>query len=85
MGKTETSRKPTFQEALAVWAKVSVLSAVVGVILNLSLWFALHVLFGTVTATLHGPLRLWTPDVASLNVEALVLATFAALLLFGLR
>src|SRR5215510_893577 len=26
MGTTETSRKPTFQEALAVWAKVSVLS-----------------------------------------------------------
>jgi chromate transporter len=26
MGKTETSRKPTFQEALAVWANVGVLS-----------------------------------------------------------
>lgn len=62
-----------------------VTAAVVGVIFNLSLWFALHVLFGTVSATWHGPLRLWTPDPASLNVEALMLAILAALLLFGLR
>jgi chromate transporter len=33
----------------------------------------------------HGPLRLWTPDLASLNVEALSLAFLAGLLLFGLR
>jgi hypothetical protein len=30
-------------------------------------------------------LRLWTPDLASLNVEALSLAILAGLLLFGLR
>jgi chromate transporter len=51
----------------------------------LSLWFALHVLFGTVTAIRHGPLLLWTPDWATLNVEALSLAILAAALLFGLR
>ena len=62
-----------------------VTAAVVGVIFNLSLWFALHVLFGAVTATWHGPLGLWTPDPASLNVEALALSIFAALLLFSLR
>jgi chromate transporter len=66
-------------------ALAGVTAAVVGVIFNLSLWFALHVLFGAVTATWHGPLRLWTPDFASLNVEALVLAILAASLLFGLR
>lgn len=66
-------------------ALAGVTAAVVGVIFNLSLWFALHVLFGTVTATWHGPLRLWTPDPASLNVQAFVLAILAALLLFGLR
>src|SRR5262249_13746044 len=75
---------PKLQPRLA-GALAGVTAAVVGVIFNLSLWFALHVLFGTVSATRHGPLRLWTPDPASLNVEALMLAILAALLLFGLR
>src|SRR6187431_2727738 len=66
-------------------ALAGVTAAVVGLIFNLSLWFALHVLFGAVTATWHGPLRLWTPDPASLNMEALTLSIFAALLLFSLR
>ena len=74
------SASPRLAGALA-----GVTAAVVGVILNLSLWFALHVLFGTVTATRHGPVLLWTPDLATLNVEALVLAILAAALLFGLR
>jgi chromate transporter len=72
------SASPRLAGALA-----GVTAAVVGVILNLSLWFALHVLFGTVTATRHGPVQLWTPDLASLNVEALLLAILAAVLLFG--
>ena len=72
------SANPRLASALA-----GVTAAVVGVILNLSLWFALHVLFGTVTATWHGPLQLWTPDLATLNVEALALAILAAILLFG--
>jgi chromate transporter len=62
-----------------------VTAAVVGVILNLSLWFALHVIFGTVTAVRHGPVLLWTPDLASLNVETLLLALLASILLFGFR
>jgi chromate transporter len=74
------SSNPRLAGALA-----GVTAAVVGVIFNLSLWFALHVLFGAITTTWHGPLRLWTPDPASLNVEALTLSIFAALLLFGLR
>ena len=63
------SANPRLAGALA-----GVTAAVVGVILNLSLWFALHVLFGSVTATWHGPVRLWTPELASLNVEALLLS-----------
>jgi chromate transporter len=74
------SANPRLAGALA-----GVTAAVVGVILNLSLWFALHVVFGTVTATWHGPLQLWTPDLATLNVEAVVLAILAAILLFGFR
>ena len=66
-------------------ALAAVTAAVVGVILNLSVWFALHVLFGNVTPTRHGPLRIWTPEFATLNVEALALAALAAALLFGLR
>jgi chromate transporter len=74
------STNPRLAGALA-----GVTAAVVGVIFNLSLWFALHVMFGSVTAAWHGPVLLWTPDLASLNVEALLLAILAGALLFGLR
>ena len=74
------SANPRLAGALA-----GVTAAVVGVILNLSLWFALHVIFGRVTGEWHGPLRLWMPDPASLNVEALSLSILAAVLLFGFR
>jgi len=66
-------------------ALAAVTAAVVGVILNLSLWFALHVLFGSVVSTWLGPMRVWTPEIATLNVEALALTCLAALLLFRLR
>ena len=72
------SASPRLAGALA-----GVTAAVVGVILNLSLWFALHVIFDTVTAVRHGPVLLWTPDLASLNVKALALSILAASLLFG--
>jgi chromate transporter len=63
----------------------SVTAAVVGVVLNLALWFALHVLFGTVDErTWHG-VRLYVPDLVSLDPAALVLAVLAALLLFRTR
>jgi chromate transporter len=63
----------------------AVTAAVVGVILNLSLWFALHVVFATVEPVWHGPLRLWQPDVATLDVKAVVLSALAALLLLRLK
>jgi chromate transporter len=62
-----------------------VTAAVVGVILNLSLWFALHVFFAKVEPAWHGPLRLWLPDPATLDVEAVALAALAALLLLRLK
>jgi chromate transporter len=62
-----------------------VTASVVGVILNLSLWFALHVIFGQIEAEWHGPFRLWTPDLASFDLEAALLAVLAAILLLGVR
>jgi chromate transporter len=74
------SANPRLAAALA-----GVTAAVVGVILNLSLWFAMHVLFSNVAAVWHGPLRLWEPKLASLNIEALLLSGLAALLLLRLH
>ena len=59
-----------------------VTAAVVGVILNLSVWFGLHVFFGTVDKVSAGPLTLWLPDVSTLDWAALVLAMISALALF---
>ncbi len=62
-----------------------VTAAVVGVILNLSVWFALHVIFGRVDAVEHGPFRLWMPELASFDPVAALLAVLAAVLLLWLR
>ena len=79
-----------YVERLASNAKLAgalrgVTASVVGVILNLSLWFALHVIFGRVEAARYGPLRLWTPDLASFDGIAALLAVLAAVLLLGFR
>ena len=58
-----------------------VTAAVVGVILNLSLWFALHVLFAKVTPVSYGLLRLWTPELATFDWLAGGLSFLAAILL----
>ena len=56
-------------------------AAVVGVILNLSVWFTLHVVFSSVSLVNKGPLTLWTPDIASLDWRVPVLATLSGVLL----
>ena len=66
-------------------ALAAITAAVVGVIANLSLWFALHVLFKRGAIVAAGPLRLALPDPASFEWHAGILAAIAALLLFGLR
>jgi chromate transporter len=71
---------PRLQSALA-----AVTAAVVGVILNLTVWFALHVLFAQVTEIWAGPLRLYLPTPGSLNPLALALAALAGILLFRLH
>ena len=63
----------------------AVTAAVVGVIGNLTLWFALHVLFGKVVVRDIGPAHVAIPDFASLDAAALGLALFAGFALFRLR
>jgi chromate transporter len=62
-------------------ALAAITAAVVGVIANLSLWFALHVLFGSVNTVTAGPLRMVLPDLVTLNPVALVIGVAAAWLL----
>jgi chromate transporter len=63
----------------------AVTAAVVGVILNLTVWFALHVLFADVTERFLGPLRLLIPDAGSFSWPAALLSVLAVLLLFALH
>ncbi|MBL8907933.1 MAG: chromate efflux transporter [Rhizobiales bacterium] len=62
-------------------ALAAIAAAVVGVILNLSLWFALHVLFAKVERAGWGFVKPWLPDIATLDVAALSLSIIAALAL----
>jgi chromate transporter len=55
----------------------AITAAVVGVVLNLALWFALHVVFARVERLRAWGLQLHVPDVASLDPAALVLAALA--------
>jgi chromate transporter len=63
-------------------ALAAITAAVVGVILNLSVWFALHVLFGSVAEKHWGPLRWFAFDPRALDSHAAVLAVTAAILAF---
>lgn len=63
----------------------AVTAAVVGVIANLTAWFALHVLFAEVGHRQFGPLRLYWPDPVSFDWGAGVLALLACILQFGLK
>jgi chromate transporter len=72
--------EPKLKSALA-----AVTAAVVGVILNLTVWFGLHVLFASLHQVRAGPLAVFVPDPASLSHTAALLAAVAALLLFVLH
>ena len=66
-------------------ALAAVTAAVVGVILNLTIWFALHVLFPRVEEARAGPLRWYAFDPAALDWQAAVLAGIAGLLMLKLH
>lgn len=60
-------------------------AAVVGVILNLAIWFALHTLFYDLTTLSIGPVAVVVPIVQTLDLRAAVLGAIAAALLFRLK
>jgi chromate transporter len=74
------TRRPRLAAALR-----AVTAAVVGVILNLTLWFALHVAFREVGVFTWGPLHLPLPQLASVDPRALALGALAALIILRLR
>lgn len=63
----------------------AVSAAVLGVIANLALWFAAHVLFAQVGALDAGPLQMIAPQLSSLRLDAVVLVATAAALIWGLK
>ena len=63
----------------------AITASVVGVILNLAVWFALHTIFAETRVVALGPLRLDLPVPSSLDPAALLLALAALVAVFGLR
>ncbi len=63
----------------------AVTAAVVGVILNLSLWFAIHVVWRAVTRIEAGPLSLELPVLSSIDWTAAALSALALLAVFRLK
>ncbi|WP_327793533.1 chromate efflux transporter [Harenicola maris] len=72
--------QPRLRGALA-----AITAAVVGVIANLSIWFAVHVFFAEVGTAGIGPLRVLAPVFGSVNAVAVGFALLAGGLLWGLR
>lgn len=62
------SNQPRLKGALK-----AITAAVEDVILNLSMWFTLHVRFTSVTRQQVGPVTLWRPDFATIKWPALAL------------
>ena len=74
------SNQPRLKSALQ-----AITAAVVGVILNLSIWFALHVLFTQVERQQVGIVTLWTPALDSIEWLALGLFVLSSILAFRLH
>jgi chromate transporter len=66
-------------------ALTGITAAVVGVIANLGVYFAVHTLFSRTLDVDSGPLHLELPDLGTLRPVPLAIAVLAAVLLFRLR
>lgn len=74
------SNQPRLKGALT-----AITAAVVGVILNLSIWFALHVLFKEVDQVKFGFVQVWWPSWNSVEGLAIALFILSAFLVFKLH
>ncbi len=74
------STRPRLSAALE-----AITAAVVGVILNLSLWFAAHVFFAEVSPVNLGPLRLIVPAPETVDWRTVAMAMAAGIAVFGLK
>jgi chromate transporter len=66
-------------------ALTGITAAVVGVIANLGLYFAVHTLFADSRAITTGPLNLQLPDVGSIRPVPVAIAVVAAVMIFKLK
>lgn len=66
-------------------ALTGITAAVVGVIANLALYFAVHTLFAESALTQWGPIRLDVPELATIQPVAVVIAAAAMVMIFKLR
>jgi chromate transporter len=73
-------RSPALKGGLA-----AVTGAVVGVVANLAVWFALHVLFARVAVIGLGPIRLQLPAWPTLDWRAALISAVALFLIFRLK
>lgn len=64
-------------------ALAGITAAVVGVILNLSIWFGLHVFFKDISEVSTGPFMFIWPEISSLDWSAALLAAIAAWLILN--
>jgi len=72
--------RPSLTSALS-----TVTAAVVGVVLNLAIWFALFTLFGTVQEHERFGAIFYEPDIGSLDAMALAIAVAAAIAIFRFK
>jgi chromate transporter len=63
----------------------AITAAVVGVILNLAVWFAIHTIFAEVRPLAFGPFRFEAPVLASVNLWALLLSIAAVVAMFRVK
>jgi chromate transporter len=66
-------------------ALTGITAAVVGVIANLGLYFALHTLFADVQEVTAGPIRTQVPDLATIRPVPVAITVVAAVLIFRLK
>ena len=66
-------------------ALAAITAAVVGVVLNLAIWFALHTLFREVREVEYGPLAFDAPVFGSVDLPALLLSAAALFAVFRLK